>query len=60
MNADENQQRQGIDRIYKNYRTTEKTEAFFCLNLVNPVNPVHSGFALIGVHRRLSAAESGS
>jgi hypothetical protein len=55
MNADENQQRQGIDRTYKIYRTTEKTEAFFYLNLVNPVNPVHSSLALIGVYRRSSA-----
>ena len=34
MNADENQRRQGIKRIFQIYRATEKAEAYYCLNPV--------------------------
>jgi hypothetical protein len=51
----ENPKRQEIDMIY---RITTKTKALGCLNLVNPVDPVHSGFALVCVHRRSSAVAS--
>jgi len=38
------QDQKQIDRIHKIYRIKAKTPKFFCLNLVDPVNPVYSDF----------------